>query len=421
MPAISDCDFIGGGFCLKVPASALNAFSNGSLANHITAQGPTEIGVYGDTVGFNSRWRNVNSIPYHVFAPILFEAQLRISEGVELRFDPAGELRATLPTSQVLPPLFVSGYPANQVKFTSSNGSTNWKGITAGPGSSFAFASIEYGGDNASTAALKLIGTSAVRDTTIQFSDGPGLSQIPENPVIGMAEPSSVLSCTFSSNAGSGIKCEPKSWLTIVQASFTGNGGAGVDVDDAVVGVRESDLENSSGGGGVAVVGASSAVDAAFNWWGDSSGPSVSGGGGTGSSITQGVNFNPWFGTSLSGFRIENPYVALLAFAPLSVETTFAGEPSLASDWVVSVSNGIGTEVFQETGSGTIGVNWDGTDGATPPVEYGDGVYDFEITATQTGTAIESVLIGQLELDSDLLIAEISTPIGLQFFGGRIQ
>ena len=416
-PAITLCNFDDGGFAVKLPASAINIFSNYSLENHIAAAAPAIVGVYGETIGFSSRWASVDNTPYHILGPVQHSAQLRIDAGATLMFDAGAELKAIAPPSSTIPAaLIVSGKSINPVTFTSSTAPSNWKGIECGPGSSIEYAVIEYAGSGSNASALALVGASIVRDSTIQFSAGSGVLQVPLPPdspgvIPDMAEPTSLLSSQLVSNADSGVDCRAQTWTNIVGVTCTGNGDYALIADAAVLGVRESNLNGNTLGG---VLGTNSTIDASFNWWGDASGPSGAGSG-SGASISSNVDFNPWYGTELLGFRIDNPAVNLLAFAPLAVSTRFFGEPSQAADWEVHVLDSTTTEVFQDSGSGDFDVVWDGGNGGTPPSALPDGSYQFSITATESAAPNDVAIInGLLTLDSNLLIAEIDSPSDLQ-------
>jgi flagellar hook assembly protein FlgD len=289
--------------------------------------------------------------------------------------------------------------------------------MVLGPDSWIEHATFEYQGDGVlPTCALELNGSAVLRNCIVQHSSGVGVKQTAN---ITMLKPTVIQSCSITDNASHGVEIDEGTRVSLTEVSMASNGGYGLNLPTATpttksfAGLREcSFVSNASGG---ISAGANSTADAAYSWWGHSSGPDGNGPG-TGQSIdgTGTIVFNPWFGTDLSAaFRLSEPFVDPLKIVQSSGNIHFHAvptpDPMPPAAWNLDVTDSTSTTVFADSGSGTIDVDWDGTDGGMPPVALPNGTYGFTLTADDNANP-QSILVGTLELNSGLVVADIQSP-----------
>lgn len=412
-PVVRSSTLTGTGYAAKLPASAIDIFSDTTLSNTLTLGGGSKVGIYSDSLDLESRWNALANAPYQVFGDVTYVKPLTIGPGTTVRVD-SGKRFDSIGTP--MPALRVLGTSASPVLFTSSAGSPaagNWRGMKLGQNSWIEYATFEYQGGS-STPALELSGFVTLRNSTVRYGSGIGVRQLNTGA---MSRPTTLENCSISNNGSHGVQLDTLTTTTLTNVAISSNGGYGINLPTATsstksyVGVRECSFASNTSGGVSA--GAFTTAEAAYCWWGHASGPGGSGPG-SGQSIAGSgtINFNPWFGTNLSGaFRIAHPLVDPIEFAPGTGNVHFHGEPTLAATWDLDVLNSSSTNVFTDSGSGVVDIDWDGTNGGTPPAALADGTYSFTLTADDTANpGTQSILVGTIELDSTLLIASLTTP-----------
>ena len=189
-----------------------------------------------------------------------------------------------------------------------------------------------------------------------------------------------------------GISVRNKGAATITTSTITGN------VNGIVVGSGSSDTstltandDNFSGNTvGVDSLQSSGSLNATFDWWGSSSGPTNAGNpGGTGSRVVGNVNFSPWLGDAkilapdlfVFNATTGNQYVVTPNGGNTSLGVTVGGNP-------VGTIPGGGTLEFAGSG-GTVTIN--GESGSTDVFTIKDTSVQFNAADGLGGTTINFI------------------------------
>ncbi|MGQ0644790.1 MAG: right-handed parallel beta-helix repeat-containing protein, partial [Elusimicrobiota bacterium] len=218
---------------------------------------------------------------------------------------------------------------------------------------------IRYGGQNQSPALDLYDGGSAVlRRVKITDSRGHGLQINYGSPEVSDGE--------FSSNALSGVRVVGAASPLIENSVLAGNAEMGLYSESlSTVTIRQSSIQENvsygvySGGG--------NRVQAQNNWWGDPSGPQhpVLNPGGLGNAASDGVDFNPWLGSTQvtrpsleiqEGDLTASPTIHLLLSAAGAVSMRVSERSDLAVPaepfasekiWLLSAGDGLKTVYAQ--------------------------------------------------------------------------
>ena len=205
----------------------------------------------------------------------------------------------------------------------------------------------------------------------------------------------------ISGNTGSGIACGAAAHIE--RNTITGN-GVGVELTAApnLLALHHNDLsgntvpmKNTATGG----------VDARWNWWGSTAGPS---------GIVGKVRTSPWLGAAPTApFRIEGAVASPESFAPggsASAATVTAQTPQAAT-WSLTLRNGAGTTVRSFTGTGTsFAQDWDGKNTASQALPAGSYRYTLGARPSAAGGTAAAPVLGDITLVAGDLVAKIATP-----------
>ncbi len=162
-------------------------------------------------------------------------------------------------------------------------------------------------------------------------------------------------------------------------------------------------------------------VQAQYNWWGDSSGPSGAGPG-QGQWISDNVEYEPWLGESFSlDFYLSHISVSPQKFSQNGGWTTFGIDISESANWTITIEDDTPQLVKTLSGSGTqIRQDWYGDDENQQPLL--NGIYTYTVSAesiAHPGTNA-SLVGGQIELDDTLPTAKITSPEFYDFLANNL-
>ena len=112
---------------------------------------------------------------------------------------------------------------------------------------------------------------------------------------IGASSVVTVTGSTFQDNSGYGVYAGNGITMTVTNSTVQNNGNAGIRVDGGTVTVEESGIVGN-GNFGIENISPSTTVQAAYNWWGHSSGPyhPDTNPAGLGEPVSDNVAYDPW-------------------------------------------------------------------------------------------------------------------------------
>jgi hypothetical protein len=189
-------------------------------------------------------------------------------------------------------------------------------------------------------------------------------------------------SCTISNNNGDGVTCDSFSAPEIHYCNICDNTGYGVQNSEPTV-----------------------LVDAENNWWGDASGP-CGAGPGTGDSVSEYVDFDPWLDrpVGIEEHRPVQPVATLLQVSPnpfkeiADIRYEIPGEVdsrqyALGSIRIYDISGRLVKSFSLPTTYSVLptAVSWDGTDGSNR--KLGSGVYFVKFQAGDYSATEKLLLI----------------------------
>ncbi|HDH05826.1 MAG TPA: hypothetical protein ENH01_08960 [Nitrospirae bacterium] len=373
----------------------------------------------GGTLTTDITW-STQSVPYIVTRHIYVNgAVLTIEPGVELRFD--GQWGLNIGNFGTAATLKAQGTASNPIVFTSNSAipqPDDWNGIRfltyASDDNILEYVTVEYGGNAVVYGANVYIQHSSltIKNSTIRHSSTAGIYLVSAvNSFL------TITDSTVSDNGTEGVRAENSGsltvGLTITRSSISNNGGYGV-YSTVELNVSHSNItENGNGIYSPAGI----IADARFNWWGDATGPSGQGPG-TGQSVTLGISFEPWLGTTFTyPFYNTNLYEMPQEFSPLNNSADFTYAISEDADWTFSIKGSGGAPVRTFAGSGLEGtVTWDGKD--EDSIIVPDGAYTYQLSSTSLSDSSESApLIGNIVVGEGLPEAEITYPMNGQVVG----
>ncbi len=233
-----------------------------------------------------------------------------------------------------------------------------------------------YGGGIRCWASSATIKHNIITDNTALYGFGGGGIRCQ-----GASTTPSIDSCTIANNNGDGIYCYSNADPEIHYCNITGND---------VYGVRNTTPTIT--------------VDAEDNWWGDPSGPAGFGPG-TGDSVSDYVDFDPWLQDSVPGIgiqeiRITEPCIVSLHVAPnpfryrAKIEYSVPNSRFAAQGFMIRIYDAAGRlvksfrltpDVMRTT------LQWDGTDQANRMLP--SGVYFLKLEAGDYTTTEKVLLI----------------------------
>ena len=273
---------------------------------------------------------------------------------------------------------------------------------------------IRYIADTGSTVA-------AIRNSIIRYSGGDGISINTSNEASLSFE---IKNNIIQYNEGHGIYCYANG-SSILTPTITFNTLTQNSYGIYVYRLTSPDIKNNDIHGnlsyGIFNAYPSYVLNAGLNWWGDASGPSGKGPG-SGDPITNGVAFNPWIGEVFTQpFNIIDAAVFPIKFSQNGGTASFTASFSDEADWAITLQDQADLVVRNFNGTGdSIDQDWNGED--INGDLLGDGIYSYKIEAASTITSqIAAPVIGFLELDGNIPIAEIASPKQGEIIGGGIM
>ena len=382
---------------------------------------------------------------------------LAIDPGVIVKFSPGKGISVGSGAPGTLTAQGTEALPITLTSNAVSPTPGSWAGITFNDktltGSALRWTRVEWAGSGG--AGVTMSGASpTLENVTVTGSSGKGLSitgaaanpQVTASTVSGCLGGGVVIDggapqisgATFSSNAGFGIRVvsgAPVVTTTVVNATSAGSGGTGngVDLTGGSASVSLSTVSNSAAAGvmvsggtghkirnslimgnaaGLVSTIAASEVNARFNNWNASSGPSGSGFG-TGQSVSTGALFDPWLTASPN----SNQYFWDLGiggprFNPLFGSARWDLASLVAGTWTLTIRNPSQSIVRTLTATGTPAtLTWDGKDGSG--VLLPDGVYTYSLANLGSNSVQATPASGRIYLDSALRV-EFTTPLAGQ-------
>ena len=145
-------------------------------------------------------------------------------------------------------------------------------------------------------------------------------------------------------------------------------------------------VSNSSGGFRNQIT--SSPISSRYCWWNSASGPSGSGPG-TGQSVSNGINYEPWLlSTTFSNSNYFNSYALRnRTFNPnIGINADLSFGTVSSQNWTVSIINSSSQTVRTYTGAGTTGsIAFDGKNGSG--VLQPNGTYSYQIDSVSAASA----------------------------------
>jgi flagellar hook assembly protein FlgD len=317
-------------------------------------------------------------------------ADLTIEEGTTLKFASGAGLEFTNAT------LDAQGTSSNEITFTSQSATPaagDWRGLkfsnnTAADDSVIDYAIIEYAGAN----GVGAVYSSAAIDISnmhINYSSTKGI---------------------YSDTAALNVSRTTIENSTSKGLYFYVIGGAGT-----------FNNINDNTAGGLEAVSAPDAVDLTFSWWGHESGPSGIGDG-SGQSISGNVRYKPWLGAAYDpDFCFYDVSIGPDVFSQDGGSATFTMKTTESVNWTITIKDSTDTTVKTFTGTGLyINQEWLGDDNSETALS--DGTYTYSVSATTVATPTSTISIkgGELELDEDALIYEISSPSAYEMVSDTI-
>ena len=181
-------------------------------------------------------------------------------------------------------------------------------------------------------------------------------------------------SCTISGNNGDGVYCESASSPEIHWCNITDNTGYGVqNIDPGVM------------------------VDAEDNWWGDSTGPGGYGPG-SGDSVSQWVDYDPWLTDSVEWVGIEEhkpiqPVATILQINPnpFRARVNIRWQTPNNQQAHIAIYDAMGRLVTEYTDVTTNKLIWHGKDGSNRKLP--SGVYFIKFTTERVNKTRKLLLI----------------------------
>ena len=348
------------------------------------------------------------------------DPHLVLSPGTTIAFEPSAlpSIKSTLEVGTIAQDgrLTAVGTPSERILLTSLSGGVpgSWEGVRVRAAASdltrFEYVDVEHAGAGSSPASVLVedsgptIASSEIRlglGDSIRCT-GSALPTVRDTSILGSVE-------SQSDPDADGIECSAPA--QILRNTISGHGGAGVHVTTATPRLRLRNNTLISNVGGGVVNDDTSGVDARLNWWGDGTDPSP---------FKSGVVLqNPWLTSAYVGpHETLELGVSPSAFAPVTAEALIRGQFASTVDWNLDILTPPSNASYSGQGT-SLEALWDGTDGAQPPVSQADGTYRFELTATDTASALPlTPIAGVISVNDELLRAQIDAPADLAMVSG---
>jgi hypothetical protein len=330
--------------------------------------------------------------------------------------------------------LIAVGTQAEPIVFTSDAATPtpgNWRGLRFYPGAfdetRLEWARVEYSGSSTFPAVEIYESDLTIEHTTIENNSKDGIT---------IREASPRIVSSFIRNSGDdGIECTVGTTSgfrpQIVDSEITGNidrgvvcqlaldlsrnliSGSAVGVqitavqpllrlrNNRITGNSSKAIQNDDTGDG---------MDARLNWFGSAANPS--------SQVQGDVFLNPWLGAvPVSGLLAGEASLSPESFAPIGNQADVTALLSQSANWSLTIKNSGGTTVRSFSGSGSsIAQAWNGAD--TGGTTVANGTYTAELAASTAGGATAAPIVGQVAVDSGLLVARIQDPTPLEVVPG---
>ncbi len=400
---ISNCT----SYALSVdPTVTLGTISNLTLTNN-PVDGMQMRG--GSSTTVSATWKKVNDLAYIVTSgvgvgsPAAPPAVLTIEAGLTLKFT-AGASLGVSGSGSGGGDLQAVGTPAAPITFTANSGTAGpgyWAGIGLVGGttatSRIAYATVRYGGQDFFNGGIHIENCSpTIENTTVLNNAYAGISVrgTGASPVISgstltgnafglraenLASPT-ISNSTISNNLSSGLVALTQASLAIHHVTFSSNATSAVFTSNSTVTLENCNFANNDAG----IVNVSGpVVTARFNWWNSASGPSGSGPG-SGQSVSPGVRFEPWLGSTSSQPNFFNSFSQVdQTFNPsIGINTRLSFGTTLAGSWTATFRTAADIPIRTMTGSGATGtVTWDGKNDALVDEPTGTYIYQIESVA----------------------------------------
>ena len=356
--------------------------------------------IRGGNIDRDLSWRNLG-VPYSlsgtisVYKDSTTTAKLTIESGVQVRFN--GNHVISIGTATSKGALYAVGTEGNPILFTSDKTTPlpgDWDCIRFYDAaddalSEMTYCTVEYGGSNSTSGNMYVEkATPKIKNCTIRYSLNSGIR---------------------SSNAN----------LTIMFCSIHNN-KYGIYSSASDLRVNQCNIYSNSQYG-VYNTTSAKVMDARFNWWGHSSGPSGQGPG-SGDVISNYVAYEPWLGLLYS-----YPYYISDGISTTKQLTTngglsyFFAKADDDSNWTIIIKDSAQQTVrtFAESGK-RIRQAWDGKDQSGQPLPAGS--YFYQIQAQKQSDLSEATpLLGIISINPEFPIGFISFPLPGDFIAGTIS
>jgi len=375
------------------------AISIGAIDEIFSTQGITgapgdRVQIRGGTIVRDQGWRNLG-VPYSISSGTIVigkdattSAKLTIEPGSQVRFN--GNYYIQIGNGPNKGALYAVGTESSPIVFTSDKPTPqpgDWHGIifldtTDDSLTQMAYCTVEYGG------STSIYGERA----SLYFENA--------NPQI--------TNCTVRYSLTNGIKCFSSAKPSIKFCNITNNNkgilsqGGDPQVNYCnIYGNSQYGLQNTW----------SNMVDARFNWWGHSSGPSGQGPG-SGDAISNYVAHEAWLGLLFSyPYYISEGNSTTKQLTTNGGLTYYFAKTNDDSNWTIIIKDASQQTVRTITEYGKkIRQTWDGKDQSGQPLPAGS--YSYQIQAQRQSDLSEATpLLGMISISTDYPISFISSPL----------